>query len=320
MKKVIAILLAAMMLLGTVAFAETAETPAPKLGQVVCYLHGHGFAVVTAVVQGEEIILAKIDEFQFMGDREDVAAVGVPVGDGTFSQTNADTGAVTVLGSKRVNSDLYSLNMQRAGSKVQIAANYDAIEKFATTDMTIMELEAFINAYEGEKTEEELAKLEAAFGGKTLVDVVTGATLADTSNYLKGILAAAKAAHGQYAGTHGGTTGTYTLWNTTGEDIVGIYMTDLDSGWQSVNYCATTPLHTLGSENDNNPYVITRTVTEEEVDNHMRIWAETESGKIIEFPGQSEHTGLSIETTHIEFANPDTITGPTQIRWFKPEQ
>ena len=83
MKKIIALVLAAMMLLAaTAAFAEAApEEPKPlKLGQVVTYLHGHGFAVVTAVIQGETIVLAKIDEFQFMGDREDLKAVGVPPG------------------------------------------------------------------------------------------------------------------------------------------------------------------------------------------------------------------------------------------------
>ena len=301
MKKLISVVLAAMLLLAAVsAFAEAPAAPPPiKLGQIVTYLHGHGFGVVTAVVQGETIVLAKIDEFQFMGDREDIKAVGVPIGEGTISQTNADTGAVTVLGSKRVNSDLYSLNMQRAGSKVQIAANYNYIETFVA-GKTIEQLEAAVNA-EG------------------FADVVTGATLADTTNYVKGIIAAAKAAHAQYAGTHGGNTGTYRLWNTTGEDIVGIYMTDLNSGWQSVNY-ATAPLHTLGSENDNNPYVITRTVPEEEVGNAMRIWAETASGKIIEFPGQSTHTGLYIENADIEFMNPDAVTGATQIGWFEPKK
>ena len=300
MKKITAILLAIMMMLAaTAAIAETTEAPEPKLGQVVTYIHGHGFGVATAVVEGDTIILAKIDEFQFLGDREDVAAVGVPIGEETISQTNAETGAVTVLGSKRVNSDLYSANMQRAGSKVQIAANYDAIEKFVVG-----------------KTIDQLEKAVEIEG---FADTVSGATLVDTPNYVKAIVEAAKAAHAQYAGTHGGNTGTYTLWNTTGEDIVGIYLTDLDSGWQSVNY-ASAPLHTLGSENDNNPYIITRTVTEAEVDNHMRIWAETESGKIIEFPGQSEHTGLSIETANINFMSPEAVTGATQIGWFPPQQ
>ena len=301
MKKIVAILLAAMMLLSaTAVFAEApAEPQEIKLGQVVCYLHGHGFAVVTAVIQGETICLAKIDEFQFMGDREDVAAIGVPVADGTFSQTNAETGAVSVLGSKRVNSDLYSLNMQRAGSKVQIAANYDAIEKFVVG-----------------KT---IAQLEAAVDVEGFADMVSGATLVDTPNYVKGIIAAAKAAHAQYAGTHGGNTGTYTLWNTTGEDIVEIGLEDLNSGWKSINY-AKAPLHTLGSENDNNPYIITRTVPEEEIDTHMRVYAVTESGKVIEFPGESTHAGLSIETTNIEFMNPDAVTAATQIGWFAPAQ
>ena len=301
MKKIVAILLAAMMLLSaTAVFAEApAEPQEIKLGQVVCYLHGHGFAVVTAVIQGETICLAKIDEFQFMGDREDVAAIGVPVADGTFSQTNAETGAVSVLGSKRVNSDLYSLNMQRAGSKVQIATNYDAIEKFVVG-----------------KT---IAQLEAAVDVEGFADMVSGATLVDTPNYVKGIIAAAKAAHAQYAGTHGGNTGTYTLWNTTGEDIVEIGLEDLNSGWKSINY-ANAPLHTLGSENDNNPYIITRTVPEEEIDTHMRVYAVTESGKVIEFPGESTHAGLSIETTNIEFMSPDAVTAATQIGWFAPAQ
>ena len=304
MKKILALALVALMMFSAVSvFAEEAAAPELKLGQVVTYLHGHGFAVVTAVIEGETIKFPKSDEFQFMGDREDIKAVGVPIGEETISQTNAETGAVSVLGSKRVNSDLYSANMQRTGSKVQIAANYDIIEKFVVG-----------------KTIEQLEK---AVEVESFADTITGATLTDRVNYVKGIIAAAKAAHAQYAGTHGGNTGTYTLWNTTGEDIVGIYMTDLNSGWQSINY-AQTPLHTLGSENDNNPYVITRTVTEEEIDTHMRIWAETASGKIIEFPGESEHGanngGLSIETANIELKNPDTVTGATQIGWFAPQK
>ncbi len=65
-------------------------------------------------------------------------------------------------------------------------------------------------------------------------------------------------------------------------------------------------------------------MTEEEINTHMRIWAETASGKIIEFPGESEHGanngGLSIETADIEFKDPDTVTGATQIGWFAPQK
>jgi len=288
MKKFLSLLLVVLMVMSAAAFAESAEAPAPKLGQVVCYVHGNGFAVVTAVVQGDAIILAKIDEFQFLGNREDLEAVGVPVKDGTFSQTNADTGAVTVLGSKRVNSDLYSLNMQRAGSKVQIAANYDAIEAFAVG-----------------KT---IAELEAIAAGEGVVDAVSGATLADTANYLNAIVAAAKAA--------GNRTGTYTVWNTTGEDVVEIYVIDKETGEKSINY-ASAPLHTLGSENDNNPYIFTRTVPAE-ADGHMKFVAVTESGQEIVFP-HDDRAGLAIEVTNIEIKNQaDVVSGATQIGWFAP--
>ena len=309
MKKLLAVLLIACMVFSFAAMAEE-EAPAIKLGQVVYAAHGtHCFSVITAVIQGEVILLAKIDEFQFMSDREDVAAIGVPNADlesENFNVKNEDGSIKSVLGSKRVNSDLYSLNMQRAGSTVQIAANYNAIEAYVV-GKTIADLEAEVAPYTDEN------KAEYA-------DAIAGATLTDSLNYVKGIIAAAKEAHAQYAGIHGGNTGTYTLWNTTGEDIVGIYLTDLDSGWQSVNYLAGSVLHDLHAEDDNNPFIITRTVTEAEIDNHMRVWAETASGKIIEFPGQSTHTGLSIETANIEFMNPDAVTGATQIGWFAPQK
>ena len=46
----------------------------------------------------------------------------------------------------------------------------------------------------------------------------------------------------------------------------------------------------------------------------------SESGKVIEFPGESTHAGLSIETTNIEFMSPDAVTAATQIGWFAPAQ
>ena len=157
MKKLLAVLLAAMLLLTAAsAFAEGEI----KLGQVDYAAHGTGcFAVITAAVQDETIVAAKIDEFQFINDREDLAAVGVPNSDGSFGQSYPEG---KVLGSKRVNNELYSLNMQRAGSTVQIAANYDAIEAFAT-GKTIAELEAFVNGFTAE------TKAQA-------IDAVTGAT------------------------------------------------------------------------------------------------------------------------------------------------
>ena len=59
MKKFLAFLMAAMMLLGAVsAFAEAPAEPLPiKMGQVVYAAHGtHCFAVITAAIQGETIV------------------------------------------------------------------------------------------------------------------------------------------------------------------------------------------------------------------------------------------------------------------------
>ena len=183
MRKTIALILTMILLLtAAVSFAEGDII----LGQVEYAAHGDkSFAVITVALQGDVIMAAKIDEFQFIGDRDDLKAVGVPNSDGAFG-ANYPEGQV--LGSKRTNSDLYSLNMQRAGSTVQIAANFDAIEAFAK-GKTITELETFVNGY----TEETKAEV---------VDAVTGATTADTWGYLRGILAAAKAATD--------STGTYT--------------------------------------------------------------------------------------------------------------
>jgi len=80
-----------------------------------------------------------------------------------------------VLASKRVNAEMYSNNMKKAGSTVAINANFDAIEAHVTG-----------------KT---VAELEAEFGAKTAeeaIDAVAGCTLADTLGYVNGIIAAAK--------------------------------------------------------------------------------------------------------------------------------
>lgn len=281
MKKIFAIVLAALMMLSAVsAFAEAAETPAPKLGQVVTYVHGNGFAVVTAVVQGDTIILAKIDEFQFLGDREDLAAVGVPVKDGTFSQTNAETGAVTVLGSKRVNSDLYSLNMQRAGSTVQIAANYNYIEAFVVG-----------------KTIEQLEK---AVEIENFADAVSGATLADTPNYVKAIIAAAKAA--------GDQTGTYTIYNKTGETVTELYLTDNVTGEKSVNYAAN------GMAADAMNVITTTLAAGEDGSHRLTLSFKTEGGY------EGEFATLSIEVAPITLLAADAMTGATQISFFAPAE
>ena len=192
MKKILAILVA-LMLLGTVcAFAEEAEVLPIKIGQVDAAAHGTGsFAVVTAAVQGDVIVAAKIDEFQYLSSTDTIEAIGVPNSDGSFGENYPEG---KVLGSKRVNNVLYSTNMKRAGATTQIAANYDAIEKYVV-GKTIAELEAATTDVEA-----------AAF-----VDAISGATLADSLGYVKAVIDAAKAASEQ--------VGTYTVYNKTGETV-----------------------------------------------------------------------------------------------------
>ncbi|MBR3742075.1 MAG: hypothetical protein IKN04_16745 [Clostridia bacterium] len=280
MKKLLAVLLAAMLLLTAAAAFAEGEI---KLGQVDYAAHGAGcFAVITAAVQDDVIVAAKIDEFQFIGDREDLAAIGVPNSDASFGDSYPEG---RVLGSKRVNNELYSLNMQRAGSTVQIAANYNAIEAFAT-GKTIAELEAFVNGYTAETKAE-------------VIDAVAGATTADTWGYLQGILAAAKAALN--------LTGTYTIYNTTGETVTELYLIDNLTGEKGVNYAVN------GFAADA-CWVITRTITpeEKEAGYSMTLYFKTEGG----YEGQFDT--LHIEVAPIYLLSADGMTGATQISFRAP--
>ena len=219
-----------------------------------------------------------------MGDREDLKAVGVPNSDGAFGEAYPEG---QVLGSKRANSDLYSLNMQRAGSTVQIAANFDAIEAFAK-GKTVAELEAFVNGY----TEETKAEV---------VDAVSGATTADTWGYLRGILAAAEAAKA--------STGTYTFFNKTGETITELYLVDNLTGEKGVNYAVN------GFAADA-CCVITRTVSAAEIEAgySMTVSFKTEGGYEAQFPS------LHIETAPITLLAQDALTGATPITFKAPEE
>ena len=162
MKKMIAALVAALLMV-TMIVPAMAEI---QLGQVVYAAHGTKcFAVITVAMDGDKIADAYIDEFQML----DATAVGVPNSEAMIPVEGK------VLASKRVNTEMYSTNMQKAGSTVAIDANYDALEAYVTG-----------------KT---VAELEAEFGAKTAeeaIDTVAGCTLADTLGYVNGIIAAAK--------------------------------------------------------------------------------------------------------------------------------
>lgn len=171
MKKILKGMVAAMLLLSIVACSSGKEVEL-KLGQVIGAPHGtKSFGVTTVVVEGDKVVLAYIDEFQYLADDK---FTGVPNSD-AFAEAEA-VKAGFVLGSKRVNDKAYSDNMAKAGSTVTIAKNYDLIQEFVV-GKTIAEIE-------------EVAKKPA----EEAIDAVTGATLVDMPGYLMEIVNAAKAA------------------------------------------------------------------------------------------------------------------------------
>lgn len=170
MKKLLTAVLAALMALCLIlpAVAEGEVT----IGQALYAAHGTKcFAVLTVAMEGDTIVAAHIDEYQFMSAE---TSVGVPNSDADFG-TNFPEGMV--LASKRVNNEAYSANMAGAGSTVALADNYAAIEAFVT-GKTVADLEAEIEG----KTAEDM------------VDAVSGCTLVDTLGYVQGLIEAAKAA------------------------------------------------------------------------------------------------------------------------------
>lgn len=142
-----------------------------KIGQVQYAAHGTKcFAVLTVAMEGDKIVAAYIDEYQFMAE----GSIGVPNSDSDFGTAYPEG---KVLASKRVNNEAYSANMAKSGSTIALADNYAVIEAFVT-GKTIAELEA------------EVAGKDAA----AMVDAVSGCTLVDTLGYINGLLGAAKSA------------------------------------------------------------------------------------------------------------------------------
>lgn len=168
MKKFLSFLLVLCMMLPMVAMADDAIV----LGQVQYAAHGTKcFAVLTVAMQGDVIVAAHIDEYQFMAKDTNI---GVPNSDADFGTAFPEG---KVLASKRANAAAYSANMAKAGSTVALDVNYDVIEAFVT-GKTVAELEAFLAG----KTAQEV------------VDAVAGCTLVDTMGYIAGLVEAAKAA------------------------------------------------------------------------------------------------------------------------------
>ncbi|MBQ3705595.1 MAG: hypothetical protein II888_04000 [Clostridia bacterium] len=168
MKKLVSILLAAVLCL--TAAASVAE--GIKMGHVLAAAHGaQCFAEVTVAMDGDKIVGVYIDEYQYMDPTQE-GVVPVPNSEGMAN--NVKEGVV--LASKKESNSYYSGLMAKvAGSTTEIAANYAAIEAFCT-GKTVSELKA------------EMEGKDAA----AAVDAVSGATLADTANYIAAVIAAAE--------------------------------------------------------------------------------------------------------------------------------
>ncbi|MBO5597321.1 MAG: FMN-binding protein [Oribacterium sp.] len=160
-----------------------------QMGQIITAAHGTKcFTQVTAVVKDDVVIAAYIDDYQF-GDPS--AVTGVPNSADT-ENFGAGFAEGNVLFSKRENADYYSKNMaEKAGSTVRIDDNFDEIQKFAV-GKTVDELLAYKN-------------------DDKAVDAVSGATLADTGNYLAAIGEAGKLAKDTQAVEFNGSSEDLTL-------------------------------------------------------------------------------------------------------------
>lgn len=167
MKKMLTAVVAAMLVLCMIV---PAMAEGVKIGQTLYAAHGTKcFTLLTVAMEDGVIVDAMIDEFQMM---DAATAVGVPNSDADFGASFPEG---KVLASKRVNAEMYSANMAKAGSTVAINVNFGFIEDYVT-GKTVAELEA------------ELAGATK----ESMIDAVAGCTLADTHGYVSGLVAAAK--------------------------------------------------------------------------------------------------------------------------------
>lgn len=157
------------------------ETHELKIGQAFYDAHGtKAWATATVVMEGDVIVLAYIDEYQFLSSETTIAVPN--------SENFVDYVAEGyVLGSKRVNNETYSANMAEAGSTVTIYDNYEFIQEYVI-GKTVAELED-VDTKESED----------------VVDLVSGATTVDTKGYIHTVILAAKAAQGNTAVNYEGS-------------------------------------------------------------------------------------------------------------------
>ena len=138
-----------------------------KLGRINAAAHGDkAFAEAVSLVQGDVLVAASIDEFQFSAAATE-GLVPVPNSDAAFAAGYAEG---KVLMSKSVNSKVYSAMMK---------------EKAQATTPWLTSMEAIESFLAGQKIADVKVKGP---------DAVSGATLVDTAGYADAAVSAAKAA------------------------------------------------------------------------------------------------------------------------------
>ena len=137
--------------------------------------HGDkSFATVVVAMDGDTIVAASLDEFQYLNPEQD-GVVGVPNTDGGFGESFPEG---SVLGSKMDSDVAYSFNMaEKAGSTQPISESFAALEAFVVG-----------------KTIAELEDVLANNSVEEMIDVVTSSTLVDNFGYVQSFIDAAKAA------------------------------------------------------------------------------------------------------------------------------
>ncbi|HZK24725.1 MAG TPA: hypothetical protein VFC74_04980 [Oscillospiraceae bacterium] len=171
---ILLVLVSLFVLVGCSGGKTPANADPIKMGRVEHAAHGTKcFAVAVVAVQGDTIVGASLDEYQFMST--DVAT-GVPNADADFAKNFADP--AVVLASKRANADYYSEHMtEAAGATKRLDEQYDTIEAYVV-GKTVAELESTLSENDG----------------AGMIDAVSSVTLVDTKGYVEALVAAAKAA------------------------------------------------------------------------------------------------------------------------------
>lgn len=164
----------------TIATGKDTETKVPAAGTLVMrqlYTAPHGtksFAAVNVLMNGETIVDARLDEFQYLTPGD---FTGVPNSDGGFGESYP---ADTVLASKQQNDAPYSAMMKDKADATQTwQQSMTAITDFAK-GKTLAELE------------EAVKELEALGEEGNPADVISGATFTDSRGYLQAIIDTAK--------------------------------------------------------------------------------------------------------------------------------